>query len=161
VILLRHLTILFNEPSKHETCWNGIGARINVKSSYSQWGPAVTWIQTQILSVACPTLLTTDLYRYPSQLLVQYSTSELFSYPKSWSYSIAAWRPEWSLTEFTLAWRISVLSWWWGILVKAEFSWLYLSLCRGMVLRWFPVAFFSCTLMYSVKSFFVPIKCLE
>ena len=36
-----------------------------VRSSYSQWGPIVTWIQTQGRLIAGPLLLTTVSLHYP------------------------------------------------------------------------------------------------
>jgi len=47
-----------------------VGARVNVRSSYSQQFPVVAWIQTQVLTVASPAVLLIDLSRYlePSTL---------------------------------------------------------------------------------------------
>jgi len=41
-----------------------VGARTYLRSSYSQRGPTVAWIRTQVLAVASP-LLTTELSRNP------------------------------------------------------------------------------------------------
>ena len=43
----------------------GVGARMNVRSSYSQRWPAVARIRTQVLTVASPAFLMIDLPRYP------------------------------------------------------------------------------------------------
>ena len=40
-----------------------VGARVNVRISYSQWGPAVTRFRTKVLMVANPCTLTTELSR--------------------------------------------------------------------------------------------------
>ena len=42
-----------------------VGARINARTSYSQPGPAMVWIRTQVLTVASPARLMTELSRYP------------------------------------------------------------------------------------------------
>lgn len=34
-----------------------VGARINVGSPHAQWSPILTWIQTQVLTIANPLLL--------------------------------------------------------------------------------------------------------
>jgi len=40
-----------------------VGTRINVKISYAQRGPSMAWLQAQVLMVASPALLTTELSR--------------------------------------------------------------------------------------------------
>jgi len=42
-----------------------VGDRIELRSSHSQRGAAIAWIWAQVLTVASPVLLTTELSRYP------------------------------------------------------------------------------------------------
>ena len=49
--LLGHMAILLSLRLV-----GAVGGRINARSSYSQWVPAVTWLRTQVLTVASPAL---------------------------------------------------------------------------------------------------------
>ena len=84
-----------------------VGARINVRSSYSQWWPAANWIQTEVLAVASPALLPLSypdipyhqqnlskrklicfiwqLSIYSSNLLFDWTTGSLLTCTLTWS----------------------------------------------------------------------------
>jgi len=42
-----------------------VGARVDARSSYTRWGPTITRIGTQVLTVARLALLTGELPHYP------------------------------------------------------------------------------------------------
>ena len=58
-----------------------VGATINARSSYSQWGPAVTWIYNQVHAVASTALLTIEPFHHPAISLSRYSTIPLSHHP--------------------------------------------------------------------------------
>ena len=82
-----------------------VGARINVSTWYSQQAPAVTWIQTQDLTLRLlAQRSTTELSRYQepriSRLLAQRSTTELSRYQEPRFSQLLAQRSTTELSRY-------------------------------------------------------------